>query len=157
MTSPLSSSVPGRRSIIKGLWLWEEWPRVDSTDGWPIRTVSPAASPGWQSGWTGWACGGGSRQYPRARRVRSSLLEVELYLNYTIFAGQPALARSACLKNRGGQDLHLTAAMSLSLDLPLKHAGAHGPGAQLQQVVKALPVPDRLAAVPEPGPAGQRV
>ena len=50
--------------------------------------------------------------------LRDPLLEVELYLNYTIFAGQPALARSACLKNRGGQDLHLTAAMSLSLDLP---------------------------------------
>lgn len=50
--------------------------------------------------------------------LRDPLLDVELYLSYTIFAGQPAIARSARLENRGGQELHLTAAMSLSLDLP---------------------------------------
>ena len=35
MTSPWSSSVPGRRSMTKGLWLWEELPRADSTDWMP--------------------------------------------------------------------------------------------------------------------------
>ena len=51
-------------------------------------------------------------------RLEDTLLGVELYLHYTIFAGFPTLARSARLVNRGGQDLHLTCAMSLSLDLP---------------------------------------
>ena len=41
----------------------------------------------------------------------------------------------------------LLAVFQGEIAVPLKHAGAHGPGAQLQQVVKALPVPDRLAAV----------
>ena len=50
--------------------------------------------------------------------LRDALLDVYLFLSYTLFAGQPAIARSARLENRGGEALHLTAAMSLSLDLP---------------------------------------
>ena len=51
-------------------------------------------------------------------RLKDELLGVTLDLSYTLFAGQPVLARSARLENGGGLDLHLTAAMSLSLDLP---------------------------------------
>ena len=50
--------------------------------------------------------------------LEDALLGAELYLSYTIFAGEGALARSARLENRGTQALHLTAAMSLCLDLP---------------------------------------
>ena len=50
--------------------------------------------------------------------LEDALLGAELYLSYTIFAGESALARSARLENRGTQALHLTAAMSLCLDLP---------------------------------------
>ncbi len=50
--------------------------------------------------------------------LRDRLLEVCLYLHYTIFADYPALARSVYIENRGSQDLHLTTAMSLSLDFP---------------------------------------
>ncbi len=51
-------------------------------------------------------------------RLEDKLLGVSLYLSYTLFADFPALARSARLENHGGEELHLTAAMSLSLDLP---------------------------------------
>lgn len=51
-------------------------------------------------------------------RLEDALLGAELYLSYTLFAGESALARSARLENRGTQVLHLTAAMSLCLDLP---------------------------------------
>ena len=51
-------------------------------------------------------------------RLRDELLNVSAYLNYTLFAGHPALARSARIVNEGGLELHLTHAMSLSLDLP---------------------------------------
>ena len=50
--------------------------------------------------------------------LEDALLGAELYLSYTIFAGEGALARSARLENHGTQALHLTAAMSLCLDLP---------------------------------------
>lgn len=50
--------------------------------------------------------------------LRDELLDVSLYLQYTIFAAYPAIARSARLENHGALDLHLTTAMSLSLDLP---------------------------------------
>ena len=51
-------------------------------------------------------------------RLRDELLNVSVYLNYTLFASHPALARSARIVNEGGLELHLTHAMSLSLDLP---------------------------------------
>ena len=51
-------------------------------------------------------------------RLRDELLNVSAYLNYTLFASHPALARSARIVNEGGLELHLTHAMSLSLDLP---------------------------------------
>ena len=51
-------------------------------------------------------------------RLQDELLNVSIYLNYTLFAGHPALARSARIVNEGGLELHLTHAMSLSLDLP---------------------------------------
>ena len=51
-------------------------------------------------------------------RLQDELLNVSAYLNYTLFAGHPALARSARIVNEGGLELHLTHAMSLSLDLP---------------------------------------
>ena len=51
-------------------------------------------------------------------RLRDELLNVSVYLNYTLFSSHPALARSARIVNEGGLELHLTHAMSLSLDLP---------------------------------------
>ena len=51
-------------------------------------------------------------------RLQDELLNVSVYLNYTLFANHPALARSARIVNEGGLELHLTHAMSLSLDLP---------------------------------------
>ena len=51
-------------------------------------------------------------------QLEDELLETSLFLSYTLFAGQPVLARSARLENHGSLTLHLTAAMSLSLDLP---------------------------------------
>ena len=51
-------------------------------------------------------------------RLQDELLNVSIYLNYTLFASHPALARSARIVNEGGLELHLTHAMSLSLDLP---------------------------------------
>lgn len=50
--------------------------------------------------------------------LRDELLNASLYLCYTLFAGQPILARSVRVENNGDQILHLTRAMSLSLDLP---------------------------------------
>src|SRR5699024_5473728 len=41
-----------------------------------------------------------------------------LELSYTIFAKGGIIARSARFVNRGEQDLHLTTAMSLCMDLP---------------------------------------
>ncbi|MCI8808782.1 MAG: alpha-galactosidase [Oscillibacter sp.] len=52
--------------------------------------------------------------------LKDELLGVRLDLAYTLFAGRPVLTRSARLENHGRQPLHLTAAMSLSLDLPDK-------------------------------------
>lgn len=51
-------------------------------------------------------------------RLRDGLLQTSVYLHYTIFAAHDAIARSARFENEGVLDLHLTAAMSLSLDLP---------------------------------------
>lgn len=51
-------------------------------------------------------------------RLRDEHIGVELALYYTMFASRPAIARSACFVNTSSQDLHLTTAMSLSLDLP---------------------------------------
>ncbi len=53
-------------------------------------------------------------------RLQDELLNVSVYLNYTLFSSHPALARSARIVNEGGLELHLTHAMSLSLDLPDK-------------------------------------
>lgn len=50
--------------------------------------------------------------------LRDTLIEAEIELRYTIFADYPAIARSARFVNCGQQTLHLTAAMSLCLDLP---------------------------------------
>ena len=50
--------------------------------------------------------------------LRDKLLGVFVDLNYTLFADRPVIARSAKIVNGGGQDLHLTHAMSLCLDLP---------------------------------------
>ncbi len=50
--------------------------------------------------------------------LHDGLLDVDLELNYTLFADKPTLARSARFVNKGNLDLHLTHAMSLSLDLP---------------------------------------
>ncbi len=50
--------------------------------------------------------------------LQDKILDVSLYLQYTLFAGYPVIARNARLENHGKQDLHLTTAMSLSLDLP---------------------------------------
>lgn len=43
---------------------------------------------------------------------------LSLALTYTIFADRNAIARSARFVNEGGEELHLTTAMSLCLDLP---------------------------------------
>ena len=51
-------------------------------------------------------------------RLEDVLLGVSVYLNYTLFARESAIARSALFVNGGEQELHLTHAMSLSLDLP---------------------------------------
>ena len=51
-------------------------------------------------------------------RLEDALLGVSVYLNYTLFARESAIARSALFVNSGEQELHLTHAMSLSLDLP---------------------------------------
>ena len=51
-------------------------------------------------------------------RLEDALLGVSVYLNYTLFARESAIARSALFVNGGEQELHLTHAMSLSLDLP---------------------------------------
>ena len=51
-------------------------------------------------------------------RLRDALLDVWVDLRYTLFADRPVLARSARFVNEGNQDLHLTHAMSLCLDLP---------------------------------------
>lgn len=50
--------------------------------------------------------------------LRDELLNVNLTLFYTIFAQEGIIARSARFENQGIQTLQLTAAMSLSLDLP---------------------------------------
>lgn len=50
--------------------------------------------------------------------LRDELLHTELELHYTMFANCPVIARSARFVNKGKQNLHLTHAMSLSLDLP---------------------------------------
>ncbi|MDO5549389.1 MAG: alpha-galactosidase [Eubacteriales bacterium] len=50
--------------------------------------------------------------------LRDELIGTELDLHYTLFAAAPVIARSACFTNKGNLDLHLTTAMSLSLDLP---------------------------------------
>lgn len=50
--------------------------------------------------------------------LRDELLDLYVDLNYTLFAGRAAIARSVRIVNGGSQDLHLTHAMSLCLDLP---------------------------------------
>ncbi len=50
--------------------------------------------------------------------LRDDLLGLSVDLAYTLFAEHAAIARSVRLVNEGALDLHLTHAMSLSLDLP---------------------------------------
>ena len=50
--------------------------------------------------------------------LRDEKIDAELVLSYTIFRNYDAIARNARFKNNGADDLHLTRAMSLSLDLP---------------------------------------
>ncbi len=50
--------------------------------------------------------------------LRDELIGLEAELCYTLFAQYAAIARSVKFVNRGTLDLHLTHAMSLSLDLP---------------------------------------
>ena len=50
--------------------------------------------------------------------LRDDLNGLELELYYTIFDQCGAIARSARFVNNGTEDLHLTTAMSLCLDLP---------------------------------------
>lgn len=45
-------------------------------------------------------------------------MSMELILRYTVFRDYPALARSACIRNNGGESVRLDTAMSLCLDLP---------------------------------------
>ena len=52
--------------------------------------------------------------------LRDGLTGCRLELLYTIFASEAAVARSACLRNEGSENLHLLTAMSLNLDLPDK-------------------------------------
>ena len=63
-------------------------------------------------------CESGGEAETLTVHLRDELLGVTLDLNYTLFADLPVLARSARLVNGGSQDLHLTHAMSLCLDLP---------------------------------------
>ncbi len=51
-------------------------------------------------------------------RLEDRLLGLSAELSYTLFAQHAALARSVRFVNNGTQELHLTHAMSLSLDLP---------------------------------------
>ncbi len=51
-------------------------------------------------------------------RLEDRLLGLAAELSYTLFAQHAALARSVRFVNSGTQELHLTHAMSLSLDLP---------------------------------------
>lgn len=53
-------------------------------------------------------------------RLWDAHISTALYLTYSIFSAHPAIARAARFENQGGQDLHLTHAMSLCLDLPDK-------------------------------------
>lgn len=46
------------------------------------------------------------------------LIQAELVLSYTIFEQMPVIARNACIKNLGDQQLVLDRAMALSVDLP---------------------------------------
>ena len=44
--------------------------------------------------------------------LQDKILDVSLYLQYTLFAEYPVIARNARLENHGKQDLHVTTAMS---------------------------------------------
>lgn len=50
--------------------------------------------------------------------LRDDLLKTELTLLYTIFNQENGIARSARFENKGEEEMQLTTAMSLSLDLP---------------------------------------
>lgn len=50
--------------------------------------------------------------------LKDELTGVETELFYTLFSNKPILARSARFTNNGTQDMHLTTAMSINLDLP---------------------------------------
>lgn len=50
--------------------------------------------------------------------LRDELLQVELTLLYTVFNHENVIARSARFVNKGCEEMQLTTAMSLSLDLP---------------------------------------
>ncbi len=52
--------------------------------------------------------------------LRDSVTGIRLELFYTIFASEPAIARSARITNQGRHAVHLLSASSLSLDLPDK-------------------------------------
>ena len=52
--------------------------------------------------------------------LRDGLTGCRLELLYTVFDSEAAVARSACLRNEGSENLHLLTAMSLNLDLPDK-------------------------------------
>ncbi len=50
--------------------------------------------------------------------LTDKLLDMKLILLYTVFNGENAIARSARFENHGKKAVHVTRAMSLSLDLP---------------------------------------
>ncbi|KRM71655.1 alpha-galactosidase [Lacticaseibacillus brantae] len=51
--------------------------------------------------------------------LRDANFNVDVYLNYAIFAGLPVVARSAEIVNNGDEPIHLDRAFSASLDFPL--------------------------------------
>ncbi len=80
------------------------------------HTVSPGkpALPGLPATY----CEADSEAETLTLHLEDKVLNVSLFLSYTLFTSLPALARSVRLENHGSQELHLTTAMSLSLDLP---------------------------------------
>ena len=51
-------------------------------------------------------------------KLRDSVIDTEIILSYTIYENLPVITRNAKFINCGNQDLRLTNAMSLNLDLP---------------------------------------
>ena len=82
-------------------------------------------------------------------RLWDEVLQVSVYLSYTLFADHPALARSARIVNEGPLDLHLTAAASLCLDLPEReYEFVHFSGAwSRERYVKVRPLEQGIQSV----------